>query len=219
MSSILFALILISFPGRAASPPAPAPAGEEEEDFFSSGGSTKDKGANAGVPDGDAFNDDESYEIPVTQTDEEKAAEAKLQAALKAEREAAAAAPAAGLPAVTAGVKPLADNWAPSVSVSDKYAVVIDMPVLYALTKKDFDGANYWLVAEVYADGKKVAEGRTNVTREAIADKGPSVQFFRLFTPVSGASGVLEVKVSRAPTSGKSELLFTRSVKYQTSAS
>ena len=53
--------------------------------------------------------------------------------------------------------------------------------------------------------------------REAIADKGPSVQFFRMFAPVPGASGVLEVKVSKLgnAATAKPDLLFTRSVSYK----
>jgi hypothetical protein len=74
----------------------------------------------------------------------------------------------------------------------------------------------YWLVAEAFADGKKVAESRIQVTRDAIADKGPSVQFFRIFTPVPAASGVIVVNIGKAPSlAAKPALLYTRSVNYK----
>jgi hypothetical protein len=216
--SALFLACLLSF-AHANDGVVVAGAGmtEDDDDFFSTGGSTTEKGANAGVPDTDVFGEENSLDIPITLTEEELAAEAKLKAAMEAER-AAAARKSTAMPVDTSNATPLADNWAPTVVVSDRDAVVVDMPVLYALTKQDFEGSAYWLVAEVYVDGKKVAEGRASVTREAVADKGPSVQFFRLFAPVVGASGVLEVKVSRAPQSGKATLLFTRSVAYKTTS-
>lgn len=207
MSLLLFAVL-----SNAASA-----AEDDPDDFFSATTPASERGANAGVPSSDVFSEDEGFDIPITQSEEEVKAEAKLQAAVAA-KVAAAAAPSTAMPVDLAGAKTLGDNWAPSVVVADRDAVVIDMPVLYALTKKDFDGTAYWLVAEVFADGKKVAEGRANVTSAAVAERGPSVQFFRLFTPVVGGSGVLEVKVSRTPTGGKSQLLFTRSVQYQTAS-
>jgi hypothetical protein len=188
---------------------------EDEDDFFSTPAPTEQRGANAGVPNSDAFKEEEGFDIPITKSEEELAAEAKLKAAVAAEREAEKAKSTA-MPVKLDGATVLADNWAPVIVVADRAAVVVEMPVLYAASKKDFDGKAYWLVAEVFADGKKVAESRANVTAEAVATTGPSVHFFRLFAPVGAASGVLEVKVSKAPASGKSELLFTRSVKYQT---
>lgn len=216
--SLFFLLSLMgtAFAEESAAGPAVSVA-DDEDDFFTTPPPNAERGANAGVPSSDAFKEEESFDIPVTLSEEQLAAEAKLKAAIAAER-AAEKVTSTAMPVNTAGAKPLTDNWAPSVSVSDRDAVVVDMPVLYAMSKKDFDGTAYWLVAEVFADGKKVAEGRTNVTKEAVADKGPSVQFFRLFAPVGAAAGVLEVKVSRTPQGGKSELLFTRSVKYQTAS-
>lgn len=216
--SLIFLLSLVQTAiAEETDSPAAVSAADDEDDFFTTPPPNAERGANAGVPNSDAFKEEDGFEIPITLSEEQLAAEAKVAAAVAAQREAEKAASTA-MPVNTAGAKPLADNWAPSVVVSDRDAVVVDMPVLYALTKKDFDGTAYWLVAEVFADGKKVAEARTNVTKDAVADKGPSVQFFRLFAPVGASAGVLEVKVSRTPQGGKSELLFTRSVKYQTAA-
>lgn len=125
-------------------------------------------------------------------------------------------APNTKMPIDTVGKAVLGDNWAPMVVVTDQDAVVVEIPVLYSRSRAEFDGVAYWLVAEAYADGKKVSESRMQVTRDAIADKGPSIQFFRMFAPVPAASGVIEVKVGKAASSAaKPSPLFTRSVQYK----
>jgi len=189
---------------------------DEEDDFFKEPDPSEKKGANADVPDSEAFHDDEEdFDIPTTP---------KADAVVRVDPErdlggfdAAAKGPGGGtkLPVDVTGAKPLADNWSPSVVFTDADAVVVELPVLYAKSRSEFDGVAYWLVAEVYADGKKVAESRASVTRDAIADKGPSVHFFRMFAPVPSGAGVLEVKIGKAASgTGKPELLFTRSAKY-----
>lgn len=193
-----------SSPAAPAMPTTVAVAGDDDDDFFTEK-KPESTGVNAGIGNGD-FKDDDDLNIPKAPKPE-----AKVVVTPPAE----AAAPS--MPLLDATMKPLADNWKPEVVITEKDAVVIELPVLYGLNKKEFDGVSYWLVAEVWADGKKVSESRTNVTRDAIADKGPSIQFFRMFTPVSAAAGVLEVKVSKSASGGKSELLFTRSVKYAVS--
>lgn len=198
--------LMVSAPALADEPTT-AVAGDDDDDFFTEK-PAESKGANAGVPTGDTFDDTDGFDIP-------KAPPPEAKVTVKdPEKNLGSAEGSTAMPVNTAGAKILTDNWAPTIVVADKDMVVVDMPVLYATNKKDFDGTTYWLVAEVFADGKKVAESRAQVTRDAVADKGPSVQFFRLTTPVAAASGVLEVKVSKAPQGGKSELLFTRSVKY-----
>jgi hypothetical protein len=188
---------------------------DEDDEFFQDTKPSDSKGANAGVPDSESFHDDEDdFDIPTTP---------KVDAPVKVDPErdlggfdgAAKVLGATRLPVDASGAKPLADNWAPVVAYADLDAVVVDLPVLYAKSKSEFDGVSYWLVAEVYADGKKVSESRVAVNRDAIADKGPSIHFFRLFAPVPSGAGVLEVKVGKAASaSAKPELLFTRSAKY-----
>lgn len=120
------------------------------------------------------------------------------------------------MPLAVSGKEVLADNWPASVVFTDADAVVVEIPVLYGRSRAEFDGVTYFLVAEVYADGKKVSESRIMVNRDAIADKGPSIQFFRMFAPVSGSSGMLEVKVGKATSaSAKPTPLFVRSVNYK----
>ena len=132
----------------------------------------------------------------------------------------AAAAPPTTGPARTLALdvstaKPFGDNWAPNLVLIDKDAVIVELPVMYGNGKASYAGKDAWLIAEVYADGKKIAENRSWISKDAIADKATSVQYFRLYTPVGAASGVLEVKVSRLPAGAtKNELLFTRSVQY-----
>jgi hypothetical protein len=120
------------------------------------------------------------------------------------------------MPIDVTGKEILADNWAPTIAFTDTAAVVVDLPVLFARSKADFDGITYWLVVEVNADGKKVAESRVMVNSDAIAASGPSIQVFRLFTPVSGKSGMLEVRVGKAASwAAKPTALFVRSVNYK----
>ncbi len=212
-------LLLAALSGTAfaddAAPPSVAVA-DDDDDFFKEPDPNEKKGANADVPDSTAFHDDEEeFDIPTTP---------KADASLKVDPERdlsgfdSAAKVLGGstkMPVDVSGAKPLGDNWAPVVVFADTDAVVVELPVLYAKSKAEFDGVAYWLVAEVYADGKKVSESRASVTRDSIADKGPSVHFFRLFAPVPAGAGVLEVKVGKAASgAGKPELLFTRSAKY-----
>jgi hypothetical protein len=190
-----------------------AVADDEDDEFFKETKPSDQKGANAGVPDSSSFNEDDDIDIPTAPLTPVK---------VEAERDLSGfdgalstLGNATRMPVDVTGAKPLADNWSPTIAYTDVASVVVELPVLYAKGKSEFDGVAYWLVAEVYADGKKVAESRVSVTRDAIAEKGPSVHFFRLFSPVPGATGVLEVKVGKATSgAGKPELLFTRSVKY-----
>jgi len=73
----------------------------------------------------------------------------------------------------------------------------------YARSRAEFDGVAYWLVVEALAEGKKVAESRIPVTRDAIADKGPSAQFFRRCTPVPSAADVVVAAWGRAAPGGR----------------
>ncbi len=208
MNALLLLATVLSSSAFANELQTPAVA-DDDDDFFSTTTPAEQKGVNAGVPSGDAFTDDDAFDIPKTAPPE-----AKVTVKPSPEKDLGPPGVSTAMPVNTAGAKLLTDNWAPSIVVADKDMVVVEMPVLYGNSKADFDGTAYWLIAEIFADGKKVAESRSNITRDAVADKGPSIQFFRLSAPVSADSGVLEVKVSRLPSGGKSELLFTRSVKY-----
>lgn len=184
---------------------------DEDDDLFKDDGK---KGKNADVPDASSFRDEDDIEIPMytpppPAEDKEKDLSAFVNPATTVGS-------TTKMPLDVVGKDVLGDNWSPTVVIADKDAVVVEIPVLYARNRGEFDGVAYWLVAETYADGKKVAEQRVMVTRDAIADKGPSIQFFRMFTPTSAAAGVIEVKVGKATSAaGKPTLLFTRSVNYK----
>lgn len=194
-------------------PVVPVPAVVDEDDDFFSKTTTEEKGANAGVPSSDSFHDDEEIEIAAAPPPKPKADagerdlsgfDGKLTTISNSK-----------LPVETNGATVLGDNWGPTVAFTAETAVVIDMPVLYAKSKAEFDGVAYWLVAEAYADGKKVAEARVNVTRDSIAETGASVQFFRVYVPVAAKTGMIEMKVGKASAgAAKADPLFTRSVKY-----
>lgn len=185
---------------------------DEEDDLFKEEGDKK--GNNAEVPDAGSFKSDEDdIDIPTFTSKKAVDKEKDLSAFVDPRSTVGSS---TRMPVDVVGKDVLGDNWAPSVVIADTDAVVVELPVLYARSRAEFDGVAYWLVAESYADGKKVAEQRIQVTRDAIADKGPSIQFFRMFTPVPSAAGVVEVKVGKATTSaGKPTPLFTRSVSYK----
>ncbi|MFZ5480269.1 MAG: hypothetical protein ACOZNI_26125 [Myxococcota bacterium] len=187
---------------------APARAGDDDDDLF------KDNTAKRpDEVDASSFSEDDDLGIPTFSATPKPDPEKDLSAYVDPR---AATGSNTKMPLDVVGKAVLGDNWAPAVVIADKDAVVIEIPVLYARSRAEFDGVPYWLVAEAYADGKKVAESRMMVTRESIADKGPSVQFFRVFSPVPAASGVLEIKVGKAATGAdKPSLLFTRSVSYK----
>lgn len=194
---------------------------DEEDDLFKDDG--KKKGVNADVPDSNSFDDNE--EITIAPPAPAAEAPVKVQQAPRVERRAAAPAVAAapeaastagGFPIDAAAASILGDNWGPKIAFTTADAVVVDIPVLYGKSRAEFDTMAAWLVAEAYVEGKKVAESRVQITKESVADKSPSVQFFRLFTPVPGKGGVVEIKISKSGSAGaKPELLFTRSVPYK----
>ncbi|MFN7144688.1 MAG: hypothetical protein ACK4YP_13010 [Myxococcota bacterium] len=190
----------------------PAFAQDEEDDLFDD--SKEKKGNNADVPDAGSFSDEDDLGIPTFNTPKPAEDKEKDLSAFVDPRTSVNS--TTKMPIDVVGKDVLGDNWAPTIAIADKDAVVVEIPVLYARARAEFDGVAYWLVAETYADGKKVAEQRVQVTRDTIADKGPSIQFFRMFTPVSSTAGVIEVKVGKSTSAaGKPTLLFARSVTYK----
>ena len=120
------------------------------------------------------------------------------------------------LPYSVVGKTPLGDNYEATVVFSDRDAVVVELPVLLARNAGDYEGRTYWLCAEVFADGMKVAESRQQVNKAAIAQAGPTIAFVKMLVPVPDAKGTLEIKVGTATASGgPSTELFSRQVDYQ----
>jgi hypothetical protein len=190
-----------------------ARAQDEDDDLFKDTSSSSSKSSD--TVDVKSFSDDDDLGMPTftVEPPKPKAEEKDLSAFTDPSKTVGAS---TKMPVDTVGKTVLADNWGPTVVVVDTDAVVVEMPVLYGVDRKSFDGVAYWLVAEAFADGKKVAESRVWVATDAIADKGPSVQFFRLLAPVAAQTGVIEVKVGKAASpAAKPTLLFTRSVPYK----
>jgi len=210
--ALLLALALGAAPALADSSEDGPFVADEEDDLFKE---DDKKGKNSDIPDAGSFNDaDDDMDIPTFTTAKPEADKEKDLSAFVDPRSSVGS--STKMPLDVVGKDVLGDNWGPQIVISDADAVVVEIPVLFARDRAAFDGVAYWLVAETYADGKKVAESRMQVTRDAIADKGPSIQFFRLFTPVAAAAGVIEVKVGKASSSAaKPTLLFTRSVGYK----
>lgn len=213
--ALLLLLALGSGSALAADPAvgADAVADDDDDDLFKETGDTK--GNNADIPDAGSFKDEDDIDIPTFTSSSAAAADKEKDLSAFVDPRSTVGS-STKMPLDVVGKDVLGDNWSPQVVVADTDAVVVEIPVLYARNRAEFDGVAYWLVVESLADGKKVAESRVQITRDAIADKGPSVQFFRMFTPVPAASGVIVVNVSKASSAAaKPTLLFTRSVAYK----
>lgn len=120
--------------------------------------------------------------------------------------------PEAAPPPVAAkpGQAPLADNFAPTVRKAASGAMVVELPVLLAA-----EGApppqRGWLVVEVIADGRKVAEQRQPLPTTA----GPHFAYVKVQVPVTAASGAMELKVGVAgDATGAPKALFSRAATY-----
>ena len=119
------------------------------------------------------------------------------------------------LPFTLAGKRPLADNYPAEVIFSSPDAVVVELPVLLARSRADFQGETYWLVNQVFVAGRAVAESRQLVSAAAISQSGPTIAFVKMLVPVEELRGELEVRVSRcADVADEPELLFSQSVSY-----
>jgi hypothetical protein len=134
----------------------------------------------------------------------------------QAEATGSAGGPPPGVQLDVVGKSPLADNYEPAIVAYDRDSVVVELPVLLGRSRADFDGIAYCIVAEVFADGNKVAEARQLVTSASLAEFGPSFAFIKMLAPVTAKSGKLEVRLSKASSmSAQPTQLFSRSVSYQ----
>ena len=114
------------------------------------------------------------------------------------------------------GKAPLADNYPIKVVNKELDAVVIELPVLLAPTRADFKEADFWLIAEISANGKAVSETRQKISASGIAEEGPSFYWVKALVPVGAPEGSVEVKVSRAAADGSAPaVLFTRKGDYK----
>lgn len=110
-------------------------------------------------------------------------------------------------------VEPLSAVSPAQVVFSNADSIVVELPVLLARTPADVDG-DFWLVGEVFVEGKKVAETRQFVSASGLAQLGPTTAFLKLQAPVSAPVGQVEMKVSQVTSAG-TKPLFTQQVKYR----
>lgn len=113
-----------------------------------------------------------------------------------------------------AGKEPLADNYPLSVVALDRDAVVVELPVLVGRSRVGLEEP-FAIVAEAFAGDTKVGQMTVPVTKDSLAEFGPSFVFVKLLAPVLEKDGEVTIKVSKASAdgSGKTEL-FTRATPY-----
>ncbi|MCB9759773.1 MAG: hypothetical protein H6739_08010 [Alphaproteobacteria bacterium] len=191
--------------------------GEEEFDFLKQGKeAAKNKEAAISADDFSSYDaEDEEFSDfklaappPPADTDVEPVEIERGQARIGTSK-------ATKLPYDIVGKDALADNYPAQVVHVDRDAVVVELPVLITREASAFDGVGYWLVTELYADGMKLTESRTQISRAAIAQSGPTLVFVKLLAPVPSPTGTLELRVGRATSgAGKPQSLFTRTVDY-----
>lgn len=115
----------------------------------------------------------------------------------------------------TSDKDPLSGAFPAGVVAVDVDAVVVELPVLVARSGSDFDGGDFWLVAEIEVGGKKVGESRQLVTKAGVADLGPTVVWMKQHVPVVEAKGDVTVKVSRIDGEDPPSALFTKKAPYK----
>ena len=126
------------------------------------------------------------------------------------------AAASRGLGLTVEGKTPLTGGFPLKVVSTDLDAVVVELPVLVGRQRADFDGEDFWLLAELWVDGRRVSEQRVMVGGSNFADLGPSLVWFKAFLPVSSSQGTVEVKVQRQPVAGGDpQPLFSESTSYR----
>ena len=109
---------------------------------------------------------------------------------------------------------PLADNYPLSILAKDIDALVVELPVLVAQARSDFE-KDYWLIAEVRVNGSQVGESRQLVTSASLSDLAASFAWLKVFVPVADAQGTVEFIVSQGdPETGEATALFSVSTAY-----
>lgn len=167
---------------------------EDEFDFLSEGEEAAAENAEKAIhgDDFDAFeleDDDDFAAFGVT-----KAPAAKVQKA----------APAAARAA-------LGDHFPVEIVQTLPNALVVELPVVVG-TRAEVT-KDYWLVGEVFVDGKKVGESRQLVMASSLSDASATT-YLKLHAPVDAQQGQVEVQVSQI-VDGKSKKLFGRETAFR----
>ena len=113
------------------------------------------------------------------------------------------------------GKLPLMDNYPLQVVAKDLDAIVVELPVLIAQSRSDFE-QEFWLVTEIRVNGERVGETRQLVTAESLSDLAASFTWVKAFVPVSESRGTVEFRVDREdPETGEAQPQFTASTSYE----
>lgn len=120
---------------------------------------------------------------------------------------------AAPRPAVPEGAAPLTPSYKAEIVAAASDSVVVELPVLVARTPGDV-AQDFWLVGEVWVQGKKVGETRQFISAQGLSQLGPTTAFLKVQAPVGGPQGQVELRVFKVVGGGKPEALFTQAVDY-----
>jgi hypothetical protein len=120
-----------------------------------------------------------------------------------------------GITLPTEGKLPLTDNYPIEIVAKDLDAIVVELPVLVALVRSDFE-SEFWVNVEVRVNGNRVGESRQLVTADSLSDLAASFIWIKAFVPVSEARGTVEFRVDREdPETGEVLPQFTASSNYE----
>lgn len=194
--SILAVLGVLFFsPLALAAETETEPASEEDDefDFLSEGDAAAAERANKAI-DGDDF---DAFEL---EDEDEFAAFGETKAPpVKAQK---------AVPLVGAA---LSDHFPLSIVRTLPNAVVVELPVVIG-TRAEVS-SDYWLVGEVFVDGKKVGESRQLVMASSLSDASVTT-YLKVLAPVSAQQGQVEVQVSQI-VDGKTNKLFGRKAQFR----
>ncbi len=106
--------------------------------------------------------------------------------------------------------EPLGDHFQLRVFADGLGGVAAELPVLVARHGDDLAG-QLWVVADIYADGRKVGESRHLVSPESLVENGPTYVWIKTNIPVNGPSVVAEMRLFASQPGKKEMPLFQRS--------
>lgn len=105
----------------------------------------------------------------------------------------------------------LGDHFPVEIVQTLPNALVVELPVVIG-TRAEV-AKDYWLVGEVFVDGKKVGESRQLVMASTLSDASTTA-YLKLHAPVNAQQGQVEVQVSQI-VDGKSSKLFGRKASFR----
>lgn len=163
---------------------------EDEFDFFNDDATDKaDKAIDTDDFDTFELEDDDDFAA----FGETKAPAPKVQAAPAAARAA------------------LGDHFPVEIVQTLPNALVVELPVVIG-TRSEVS-KDYWLVGEVFVDGKKVGESRQLVMVSTLSDASTTA-YLKLHAPVDAQQGQVEVQVSQI-VDGQTSKLFGRKAAFR----